>query len=120
MINTRIQSVCGEIMDSEIWKVFSEETQELCDSLEQAVLEYESGRSGDDLHKAYQHCHTIKGSLSIIGFEKMESLVHRTEDLFHECRTNTYSRTAEFVQVVLFVIRSGSSGYFDGKRKLSG
>lgn len=90
-------------MDSDIWKVFSEETQELCDDLEQLILEYEKGRSSDDLHKAYQHCHTIKGSLGIVGFEKLEALVHRTEDLFHECRTKAFTRTSEFVQIVLFV-----------------
>ena len=90
-------------MDSDIWKVFSEETQELCDSLEQAILEYEISRNSDDLHQAYQHCHTIKGSLSIIGFDGLESVVHRTEDLFHDCRTTPFARVSEFVHIILFV-----------------
>ncbi len=90
-------------MDNDIWKVFSEETQELCDDLEQSILEYEKGRRSENLHKAYQHCHTIKGSLAIVGFETLESVVHRTEDLFHECRTKPYTRVSEFVHIVLFV-----------------
>ena len=90
-------------MDKDIWDVFSEETKELCDNLEETILEYEKNGLPDDLYRAYQHCHTIKGSLGIIGFDTLEGIVHKTEDLFHECRTTAYTKTSEFVQVVLFM-----------------
>jgi len=89
-------------MDEEIWNVFLSETEELTDSLEIEMMALE--RDGGSLQNAYRLVHTIKGNLRIVQLDRMEKLVHRTEDLFQENLGATGPLPAGFSGLVLFVI----------------
>jgi two-component system, chemotaxis family, sensor kinase CheA len=91
-------------MDDEIWKVFTSETLELTDTLEQSILSYEQNGRVEVLKQAYHQTHSIKGSLGIIEFNKLEELVHHCEDLFQSCMNKAFTRKKLFVRVVLDMV----------------
>ncbi len=91
-------------MDEAIWQVFIAETLENSDTLEQSILAWEDRGDAEVLKQAYHQTHTIKGSLSIIGFTRMEELVHKTEDLFHDCMARSFTAVSPFTRVVLDLV----------------
>ncbi|MDC7232557.1 MAG: chemotaxis protein CheW [Spirochaetales bacterium] len=91
-------------MDDEIWKVFSSETMEMADSLEESILRYEKDGETAALKQAYHQTHSIKGSLGIIEFNTLENMVHRCEDLFQSCMEKAFTRKKLFVRVVLEMV----------------
>lgn len=91
-------------MDDEIWKVFTSETLELADMLEESILSYEKDEDSEVLKQAYHQTHSIKGSLGIIEFNKLEELVHNCEDLFHSCMTKAFTQRKLFVRIILDMV----------------
>ncbi len=91
-------------MDADIWDVFTSETLEITNTLENSILNYERGRDPEVLDHAYHQIHSIKGSLGIICFDRLGSMVHKTEDLFHECRKKPFTQIKTFVRIVFVII----------------
>lgn len=91
-------------MDDEILKVFTSETLEMADSLEESIILYEKTDSVEYLKQSYHQTHSIKGSLGIIEFNIIEDLVHQCEDLFQSCMANPFTRKKLFVRVVLDMV----------------
>lgn len=91
-------------MDDEIWKVFTSETLEITDALEKSILDYERSRDPEALGHAYHQIHSIKGSLGIICFDRLGGMVHKTEDLFQDCRKKPFTQIKTFVRIVFGII----------------
>ncbi|MBF9016464.1 MULTISPECIES: chemotaxis protein CheA [unclassified Oceanispirochaeta] len=91
-------------MDDEIWNVFTSETLELADTLEESILSYERNGESEVLKQAYHQTHSIKGSLGIIEFNKLEELVHSCEELFQSCMTRPFIQKKLFVRAVLEMV----------------
>ncbi|HHW30468.1 MAG TPA: chemotaxis protein CheA [Clostridiaceae bacterium] len=69
--------------------VFIEESKELFNNLNQALLELES--NPDDIsviNEVFRLIHTLKGMAGTLGFEKTAQLTHRLEDELQEVRSN--------------------------------
>ena len=68
--------------------VFIFETQQLLESLEETLLQSEKEKSLADEHinEIFRIMHTIKGSASMMSFDKLAKLAHALEDLFDKIR----------------------------------
>jgi two-component system chemotaxis sensor kinase CheA len=67
---------------AELLDVFRDEADGRLDSLVDAVLALESGRSGGDLIEGLlRDIHTIKGGAAVVGLDDVAALAHAIEDL---------------------------------------
>ncbi|MCT8977421.1 chemotaxis protein CheA [Clostridium sp. CX1] len=77
----------GVFERSEIIRAFVDEVEEQLQLLEQGILELEqSGESPELIQKIFRVAHTLKGSSSSMGFEKMKILTHEMENVLDKIR----------------------------------
>src|ERR1700685_343688 len=68
-------------------QAFLEEAREIVVELESALLELNENRSNREIvGRAFRALHTIKGSGSMFGFDKLAGFVHNLENAFDEVR----------------------------------
>jgi len=66
---------------------FREEAREILVDLEAALLELNTDRSDAELvGRVFRALHTIKGSGSMFGFEKLAAFTHNLENAYDEVR----------------------------------
>ncbi len=87
---------------SSLEDTFREEADELLVDLEAAMLELEE--TPDDLdcvNRAFRAMHTIKGSGSMFGFNKLASFTHHLENAFDLVRSGELPITKELISISL-------------------
>jgi len=97
---------------------FQEEARELVVDLEAALLLLNENRDDEELvGRIFRALHTIKGSGSMFGFEKLASFTHNLENAFDENRNGRFKINSELIDLTLAaldqiraMIEDGSSG----------
>ena len=78
------------------------ETTELIEQTEQDLVTLESQPDDKDLlNRIFRAVHTIKGTSSFLGFERMAALTHRGEDVLNKLRHGEMAVDAHVMDVLL-------------------
>ncbi|WP_348673398.1 Hpt domain-containing protein, partial [uncultured Abyssibacter sp.] len=83
-------------------ETFRQETADLLEDLEAALLEMED--APDDMalvDRAFRAMHTIKGSGAMFGFDAVSSFTHHLEDAFDQVRRGELSISQELISIGL-------------------
>ena len=88
--------------DDEILQAFLEESRGGLDQLELDLVELEA-RPGDPelLARVYRVVHTIKGTCGFLGYQRLEALSHRGEDLLDALRSGRVALDTEVATSLL-------------------
>jgi two-component system chemotaxis sensor kinase CheA len=83
-------------------QVFQEEAREVLVELESTLLELnENQGDGELVGKAFRALHTIKGSGSMFGFDRLAAFTHNLENAFDEIRTGRLAVTSKIIDLSL-------------------
>ena len=81
--------------------VFIDEMEEQLLLLEESILELERcGENPDIIQKIFRAAHTLKGSSSAMGFEKMKILTHEMENVLDKIRNHRLKATNPVINVL--------------------
>jgi two-component system chemotaxis sensor kinase CheA len=81
---------------------FQEEAREIVVDLEAALLELNENRGDLDLvGRVFRALHTIKGSGSMFGFDKLAAFTHNLENAFDEVRNGRIQIDSELIDLTL-------------------
>lgn len=81
---------------------FQEEAREILIELESTLLELNENHNDSELvGRAFRALHTIKGSGSMFGFERLVAFTHNLESAFEEIRTGNLAVTSEIIDLSL-------------------
>ena len=81
---------------------FREEAREILVDLEAALLELNTDRSDAELvGRVFRALHTIKGSGSMFGFEKLAAFTHNLENAYDEVRNGRLEVSSELIDLTL-------------------
>ncbi|MDR0454445.1 MAG: chemotaxis protein CheW [Deferribacteraceae bacterium] len=81
---------------------FIVETTEIIEALDQDLVELEHRKSDLELlNKIFRGAHTMKGSSSFLGFEKLATLTHHAEEILNKLRKGEMSVSAEIMDILL-------------------
>jgi len=90
----------GDMQD--IVQDFILEAEELIESLDQDLVELEHQKNNLDLlNKIFRAAHTIKGSSSFLGFDKMSTLTHHAEEILNKLRRGEMQVNANIMDILL-------------------
>lgn len=92
------------IEDDELIKDFIVESQEHLSDVESQLLTLESQQNGVDValvNKVFRAVHSIKGAAGFLGFEVLESLAHRGEEVLNRLRNNEMRPTSVVINTLL-------------------
>lgn len=82
---------------------FLVEVNELLEKLETSLLALESNQSDEELiEDVFRSMHTIKGSSSMFGYERVSAFVHNLESIYDKVREGKLAITKELLNVSLF------------------
>lgn len=88
----------------EIFESFVIETRELLDALSTDLMLLESEPNDLDLmNRIFRSVHTIKGTSGFMGFEQVQTITHKGEDLLNKLRKGELSVTQDIVDALLEV-----------------
>lgn len=92
----------SDIYDNpEMIGVFLDELEEQLQLLEENILELEEyGENPDIIKKIFRVAHTLKGSSSAMGFEKMKLLTHEMENVLDKIRNHDLKATKAVINVL--------------------
>jgi two-component system chemotaxis sensor kinase CheA len=87
---------------SEIVESFITETNEILEKLDSDLVEMEK-RPGDNelLNGVFRHFHTIKGSSSFLGLDKLTRVTHKGEDILNKLRKGEAALNPTIMDVLL-------------------
>ncbi|KAA0257108.1 hybrid sensor histidine kinase/response regulator [Deferribacter autotrophicus] len=87
---------------SDLIQDFLIETEELIEQLDQDLVELEQRKDDLDLlNKIFRAAHTIKGSSSFLGFDKLTEVTHVAEEILNKLRKGDMVVTTEVMDVLL-------------------
>ncbi len=86
---------------SEMIGAFLDEAEEQLQLLEESILELEkNGESPEAIQKIFRVAHTLKGSSSAMGFDKMKNLTHEMENVLDKIRNNLLKTSKPVVNIL--------------------
>lgn len=88
----------------EIFEAFVIESTELLDNLSQDLMVLESNTDNSELlNRIFRSFHTIKGTSSFMGFEKLSNLTHHAEDILNKLRKFELKVNRDIIDTLLEV-----------------
>jgi two-component system chemotaxis sensor kinase CheA len=91
-------------MDDKLIQIFTEESQEIIETLEQGLLNLEGGEDLELINAVFRAAHTMKGNAGIVGFDDVVALTHNMEGILHEMRKERMKPDAEVVGLLLSAV----------------
>ncbi|MFH1032966.1 MAG: Hpt domain-containing protein, partial [Pseudomonadota bacterium] len=88
-------------MEDKLLSIFSEESQEIIETLEQGLLALEGSEDPELINSVFRAAHTLKGNAGIVGFDDVVDLTHLMEGLLDEMRKGRLLPDAEVVGLLL-------------------
>ncbi|MFT6630221.1 MAG: two-component system chemotaxis sensor kinase CheA [Bacteriovoracaceae bacterium] len=86
----------------ELKNVFLVESFEHLTSIREDLTQIEKDPTNKELlNKLYRTVHTIKGSVSFLGYRKLQDITHSAENLLDELRENNFSINSDIVDALL-------------------
>jgi chemosensory pili system protein ChpA (sensor histidine kinase/response regulator) len=79
--------------DAEIAAIFTEESAELLESVDKALIEWVKERSSQSMEELKRHLHTLKGGARMAGITAMGNLSHEIETLLISVNEGRVKRT---------------------------
>lgn len=106
----------GDLINKEIAQQFSEESLELLDECESALLEIEQSpdQTENYLKKLYREFHSFKGNCGFLGLQEMEKLSHRVENALDAVISDNYNISSQQIMTLLMIVdtlREGVDNY---------
>jgi chemosensory pili system protein ChpA (sensor histidine kinase/response regulator) len=80
--------------DAEIAAIFTEESAELLESVDKALIEWVRERSSQSMEELKRHLHTLKGGARMAGITAMGNLSHEIETLLISINEGRVKRTS--------------------------
>lgn len=81
---------------------FKSDADENLSVLEQSLLRFEENSADDTLiNTMFRQAHSLKGNASIVGFELVERIACRCEDVLHKLREHSISPSNELISTLL-------------------
>ena len=78
------------------------ETSEIIEALDQDLVELEHRKNDLDLlNKIFRGAHTMKGSSSFLGFDKLAGVTHHAEEILNKLRRGEMVVSAEIMDILL-------------------
>jgi two-component system chemotaxis sensor kinase CheA len=92
----------SELYESaEMISAFLVEVEEQLEFLEQGILELEEADENPEvIQKIFRAAHTLKGSSSTMGYDKMTSLTHEMENVFDKIRNNLLGVSRPIIDIL--------------------
>ncbi len=88
-------------MDMERYEeLFREEASGILESISLDIIALEKGDQ-EKLEELFRNIHTLKGMAASMGYEDMETLSHKMEDLLSNVRDGKYKINSEFIDLML-------------------
>jgi two-component system chemotaxis sensor kinase CheA len=113
----------ADFLPDDLLKDFITESDELVQQVEQDLLTLEGSSDPEVLNRIFRGMHTIKGTSSFFGFEKLVALTHHAEDLLNQLRKGELAvtratidallRANDQVRLMMADIRNGLSPEYD-------
>ncbi|MCX8033827.1 MAG: response regulator [Thermodesulfovibrio sp.] len=95
------------IDQTELIKYFLLESEEYINTLIEGLEDLENkGFSQETLESIYRAIHTLKGSASIVKFNKIATLAHKLEDLFDSIINNEIQQDISIINIARRVVNS--------------
>lgn len=95
----------------EIFESFIVETKEILEKLDLDLISLEKEKENKDLlNDIFRSFHTVKGTSSFLGLNKLMSLTHKAEDLLNKLRKGEAFVNEEVMNTILFA--------YDGMKEL--
>ncbi len=86
----------------EILTIFKSESEEHLQKLNDGILALEQDPSKRDLiEEIFREAHSLKGAARMIGFEEIEKVAHRMEDIFNDARKGKISLVSPVTDYLL-------------------
>ena len=86
----------------ELVQDFLVETNEIIENLDHDLVELENRQDDLDLlNKIFRGAHTMKGSSSFLGFDKLSGVTHHAEEILNKLRKGEIRVTREIMDVLL-------------------
>lgn len=86
----------------ELLQDFLVETKEIIENLDHDLVELEHNQNDLDLlNKIFRGAHTMKGSSSFLGFDKLSTVTHHAEEILNKLRKGEMVVTKEIMDVLL-------------------
>lgn len=93
--------MAGIYESAEMLGAFLDEAEEQLQLLEQGILELEQeGETDKVIQNIFRVAHTLKGSSSAMGYEKMKQLTHEMENVLDKIRNNLLEVTKPLINVL--------------------
>lgn len=90
----------GEVPD-EILEFFVPEAEEHLAIVQECLLALESSPNQEDINRLFRAMHTVKGSASQVGLQRIARVAHRAEDLVGRLRDGLVRPSAEIIDICL-------------------
>jgi two-component system chemotaxis sensor kinase CheA len=113
----------ADFVPDDLLKDFITESDELVQQVEQDLLTLEDCSDPEVLNRIFRGMHTIKGTSSFFGFEKLVELTHHAEDILNQLRKgelvvtratiDALLRVNDQVRLMMVDIRNGLSPEYD-------
>ena len=76
---------------NELMSIFQVESEEILERIFESLHQYEKTPENRELSAAlYRDLHSIKGALRMVGFNSLQDIIHKIEDIFEKINTNGY------------------------------
>ena len=92
-----------EFVPDDLLKDFITESAELVQQVEQDLLTLEDRSDPEVINRIFRGMHTIKGTSSFFGFDKLVELTHHAEDLLNQLRHSELPVTRGVIDAMLRV-----------------
>ncbi|MGE0173622.1 MAG: chemotaxis protein CheW [Oligoflexales bacterium] len=87
--------------DPDMINDFNTNTDELMQSLDEAILRLEQDASNQEIiEEIFRAAHTIKGAAGMFGFKALERIMHRLENLFDLIRKGKLAANSDIVDLL--------------------
>ncbi len=90
-----------ESVDENVLREFIAGVDEMIETLERSIIDYEKTNSSDALNEVFRIVHTIKGDADYIGLKKMTEFAHTLESLLDRLRRGSIKRSSKSIDIVL-------------------
>ncbi|MEI8128641.1 MAG: hybrid sensor histidine kinase/response regulator [bacterium] len=86
---------------AEIFKIFQVESEEIISKLNNSLLELEKNpKNKDAILMLFRDAHTLKGASRMVGFNSVQIIAHKMEDILGLAKENKISLTSNVVNVL--------------------
>ena len=88
--------------NKEVMTIFQTESEEIVERIFTNLFEFEKNPANKELvSNLYRDMHSLKGASRMVGFNNIQNLIHKLEDIFDSVNNNKYKPDAAAINVIL-------------------